>query len=138
MLLRLSIAVLAALAFAACGAESSDVADAADTGAAFDAAPACERVAFASAGELTTPSSPNPPDSRAVDLVLYELQVRSANACDPDVGSDAQRAACQARPHPRYSYRGEGSSCSTVGDLERIRLGTLDDLAGLLLRGAGS
>ncbi len=130
MFLRLSIAVLAALALAACDAETSDATDAADTGTPLDAAPACERVAFASAGELTTPSSPNAPDARAVDLVLYELQVRSANACDPDVGSEAQRAACEARPHPRYAYRGEGSSCSTIGDLERIRLGTLDDLVG--------
>lgn len=62
-------------------------------------------------------------------MVLYEAQVRTANACDPQVGADWQRRDCQAKPAPTVTYRAEGgASCSIREDLERIRLGTLDDM----------
>lgn len=61
-------------------------------------------------------------------MVLYELQVRSANACDPSVGSPRQRAACATKVAPQIPYRAEGMTCASEGDLRRIRLGTLDDL----------
>lgn len=64
----------------------------------------------------------------ASSIVLYELQIRSANACDPLVGSPSQRAACSAKPSPLIPYRAEGMSCPIIDDLKRIRLGTLDDL----------
>ena len=78
--------------------------------------------------EPVVPVAANPPNPRAEELVLYELQVRSANACDPLVGSEAQRAACRQRPAPEVEYRAQDSTCASVGQLERIRLGTLDDL----------
>lgn len=76
------------------------------------------------------PLSEGASDPRADTLVLYELQVRSANACHPDVGSTAQRAACAAKVAPVVTYRGEGPACpaTTLDALEAIRLGTLDDL----------
>ena len=61
-------------------------------------------------------------------LVLYEVQVRSANACRTDTGADWQRAACAAKVAPTIPYRAEGMSCPTLDDLQAIRLGTLDDL----------
>ncbi len=61
-------------------------------------------------------------------LVLYEIQARSANACDPNVGADWQRAACLKKVAPTIPYRAEGMSCQDLPNLERIRLGTLDDL----------
>jgi glycosidase len=60
--------------------------------------------------------------------VLYEVQVRSANACDPTVGADWQKAQCQAKAAPKVTYRAEGMSCGSIGDLSRIKLGTLEDL----------
>jgi len=64
----------------------------------------------------------------AGQLVLYEAQARTANACRPDVGADWQRAACAAKPAPAIAYHGEGESCASIADLSAIRLGTLDDL----------
>jgi hypothetical protein len=64
----------------------------------------------------------------AGDLILYEVQARSANACHPDVGSPAQRSACAAKPAPVIHYRAEGMTCGDAPALERIKLGTLDDL----------
>src|SRR5438045_1391646 len=65
-------------------------------------------------------------------MVLYEINARSANACDPTVGSDAQRSACAARKSeklsPHIPYRAEGMSCGSFADMDRIQLGTLDDL----------
>lgn len=61
-------------------------------------------------------------------LVLYELQVRTANACHPDVGSPAQRAACRAKIAPSITYKGEGTSCSQFAEQQKIKLGTLDDM----------
>jgi hypothetical protein len=75
------------------------------------------------------PGGAHRPDPATDTLVLYELQVRSANACDPGLGSEAQRAACAAKPAPRVVYRAVDSSCPDLDRLERIRLGTLQDLA---------
>ena len=65
--------------------------------------------------------------------ILYELQVRSLNACHPEVGSPAQRRACADRVTKKLSpvvqYRAEGKSCSIFEkDLRPIQLGTLDDM----------
>ena len=62
--------------------------------------------------------------------VLYEVQVRSANACDPTIGSDAQKSQCQSKPAPKVVYRAQNMSCDagTLSNLNRIKLGTLDDL----------
>ncbi len=78
----------------------------------------------------------------AIDWVLYEVQARTANACDPTVGAPWQRAACTQKIAPTVTYRAEGMFCPWRSELERIRLGTLDDLrddtddfrAGLTLR----
>lgn len=64
----------------------------------------------------------------AGQLILYEMQARTANACRNDVGSSAQRAACAAKLAPSIPYRAEGLSCGALADLQAIRLGTLDDL----------
>lgn len=60
--------------------------------------------------------------------VLYEVQVRAANACDPEVGADWQRAQCRDKPAPRVAYRGEGTSCGAIDQLHRIKLGTFEDM----------
>jgi hypothetical protein len=65
---------------------------------------------------------------RALSWVLYEVQIRSANACHPDVGTPAQQEACLARPAPEVRYRARDSRCAAAAGLERIRLGTLDDM----------
>lgn len=67
-------------------------------------------------------------DTDARDWSLYEIQARTANACHPDAGAPWQRAACLARPAPQVRYHAEGTRCPIAADLERIRLGTLDDL----------
>lgn len=64
----------------------------------------------------------------AGDMVLYEIQVRTANACHPDVGAEWQRAACRAKIAPKVTYRARGASCGELAWLESIKLGTLDDL----------
>lgn len=61
-------------------------------------------------------------------LILYEIQVRSANACRVDLGAPWQREACAAKVAPIIPYRAEGMSCPTLDELQKIRLGTLDDL----------
>jgi len=61
-------------------------------------------------------------------MVLYEVQVRSANACDPRVGSAAQRAACAAKVAPEIPYRAEGLTCATAEEAANIRLGTFEDM----------
>lgn len=60
--------------------------------------------------------------------VLYEIQVRTANACHPDVGSALQKAACAKKIAPANVYRAEGVTCGELDALHRIKLGTLDDL----------
>ncbi len=101
--------------------------DSADTSdASTDVNPTCSPQWVAQAP--VSPRSSNPPNPRAENLVLYELQVRSANACDPLVGSDEQRRRCLDKIAPEIEYRAENSECPSIGQLERIRLGTLDDL----------
>lgn len=60
--------------------------------------------------------------------VLYEVQVRAANACDPDVGADWQRAQCREKIAPRVQYRAEGMSCGIIDSLHKIKLGTFEDM----------
>jgi len=68
------------------------------------------------------------PTAGADGLLLYELQLRSANACDPLLGTPEQRQACAFKPSPEVRYLATDSSCGALADLERIRLGTIDDL----------
>jgi hypothetical protein len=68
------------------------------------------------------------PTAATDGLLLYELQLRSANACDPLLGTPEQRQACTAKPAPEVRYLATDSSCDALEDLERIRLGTIDDL----------
>ena len=96
----------------------------ADAGADADVCTA----SFGPGGALGTPVGSSAPNPRMGEQVVYELQVRSANACDPLVGSAEQQEACRARVAPEVDYRAEGTTCSALGQLERIRLGTLDDL----------
>lgn len=65
--------------------------------------------------------------------VLYELQIRSANACRTDVGSAEQRSACSRKASqklsPKVSYKAEKMSCGSFSsELKPIQLGTIDDL----------
>jgi glycosidase len=70
----------------------------------------------------------NPINLAAGTMVLYEAQIRTANACHPDVGSQEQRAACAAKAAPRVKYRAENMSCGNIDDLHKIKLGTIDDM----------
>src|SRR5262245_40751374 len=72
---------------------------------------------------LNTPGA-NDLNLAAGSMILYEVQVRSANACHPGVGSPEQRAACTAKVSPKVEYRAEGMTCSDA-ELQKIRLGTL-------------
>lgn len=82
--------------------------------------------------QFPAPAPLPPPEREPVagsdGLLLYELQVRSANACDPLLGTDSQRAACVIKPAPTVQYEATDSSCTDLANLERIRLGTIDDL----------
>ncbi|MFT4704383.1 MAG: hypothetical protein ACI81R_002088 [Bradymonadia bacterium] len=66
----------------------------------------------------------------ATRRVLYELQVRSVNACSPTAGTPEQRDACEAKIAPEIRYASAGPQCdaATLRELESIRLGTFDDL----------
>ena len=64
----------------------------------------------------------------AGSAVLYEVQIRTANACSPDTGSAAQKAACAAKVAPTPTYEAQGVTCPTLADLQKIRLGTIDDM----------
>ncbi|HEY8077396.1 MAG TPA: alpha-amylase family glycosyl hydrolase [Labilithrix sp.] len=70
----------------------------------------------------------NPLNLAAGTSVLYEIQVRTANACRPDTGSPDQQVACAAKPAPKVEYRAEGMQCGDLQNLQAIKLGTLDDL----------
>lgn len=122
-------AALLCVTLTACSDAPADNIDGFDTGLDTQR-PYCETVSWSGPSLLPVPTPRDVVDPRATNGVLYELQVRTANACDPDVGSEAQRAACVARPAPVVSYRAEGTSCATVEELEKIRLGTIDDLMG--------
>lgn len=82
------------------------------TGALLLAEPAGEGIATPAAG----------------NIVLYELQVRSANACHPDVGTAEQRAECAASDRPKAWEHAVDSRCVSNTELTEIRLGLLDDL----------
>ncbi len=60
--------------------------------------------------------------------VLYEVQVRSANACREDMGANWQKAACKNKLAPKITYRAEGMSCGIIDELRKIKLGTLEDM----------
>jgi glycosidase len=60
--------------------------------------------------------------------VLYEVQVRAANACDPNVGADWQRQQCRDKVAPKVEYRAEGMSCGIINSLHQIKLGTFEDM----------
>jgi len=79
-------------------------------------------------GKADSPAQAMALNAAAGGLVLYEVQARTANACDPQLGADWQRTACLQKVAPKVKYQAETGSCSTIADLERIRLGTLDDL----------
>lgn len=111
----------------ACSDLDPDITSGLDTGP--DASgPLCEQVPWSLAATLPYAAPDVAPDPRALSGVLYELQVRSANACDPTLGSDEQRAACLRKPAPTVPYAALGRTCADLDRLERIRLGTLDDL----------
>ena len=61
-------------------------------------------------------------NAAAADLVVYELQVRSANACNPDTGGDA----CDRKLAPQFVYHGTG--CESLPQLQKIKKGTIDDV----------
>jgi len=63
-----------------------------------------------------------PLNTAAGDLVVYELQVRTANACHPETGG----TACQDVLGPYFPYHGTG--CSALDDLTEIKKSTLDDV----------
>ncbi len=64
---------------------------------------------------------PEPLNSAAGDLIVYELQARSANACHPDYD-----ATCADRAAPTFEYHGPG--CDLLPELQAIRKSTLDAL----------
>jgi len=79
-------------------------------------------------GSADTADDYNPNNLSAGTAVLYEVQVRAANACRVDTGAEWQREACRNRVAPEVQYRAEGMTCGSIDDLEAIRLGTLDDM----------
>ena len=93
---------------AACGASSTD-----------DAATASP--------ELNAPDY-SPVNLAAGSLVLYEAQVRTANACRADLGTPEQQAACAQKVAPPPIYRAEGMTCGIRSELDKVKLGTLDDM----------
>lgn len=88
--------------------------------AACDATPAAETSADLTSAGVN--GQVEPLNAAAGDLIVYELQVRSANACHPSTGG----AACAAKSAPKFPYYGPG--CSSLADLQAIKKGTLDDL----------
>jgi glycosidase len=63
-----------------------------------------------------------PLNQAAGDMIVYEIQVRSANACRLSTGGET----CSSMPRPSFSYHGEG--CDVLSDLQDIRKSTFDDL----------
>ena len=118
-LLRVVACSLAPLFALGCGDDSARQAPPSDE-------PAVCRNSFPAPTPLAKPA--HTPTAATDGLLLYELQVRSANACDPLLGTPEQRLACAAKPAPEVRYLATDSSCAALADLERIRLGTIDDL----------
>ena len=117
--LVLVAASLAPILALGCGEDGASEAPASDE-------PAVCRNSFPAPTPLAKPA--HTPTAATDGLLLYELQVRSANACDPLLGTPEQRQACAAKPAPEVRYLATDSSCAGLADLERIRLGTIDDL----------
>ena len=80
-----------------------------------------------------------PTNADTMFSVLYEVQVRAANACRNDTGSPEQKAACAAKIAPTYKWRAKDwavtADCGTdddtkrvLDDLGQVRLGTLEDM----------
>ena len=73
-------------------------------------------------------------NQNAASTVLYEMQVQSANACDPNVGSQWQKDQCKNKLAPAYSkynyvaLNGDKKSCTDIPRLEGIKLGTFEDM----------
>ena len=111
--------LLAPLLALGCGEDSARQAPPSDE-------PAVCRNSFPAPTLLAEPA--HTPTAATDGLLLYELQLRSANACDPLLGTPEQRQACAAKPAPEVRYLATDSSCAALADLERIRLGTIDDL----------
>lgn len=78
-----------------------------------------------SQSQLGVSYDPNP---IAGNSVIYEVQIRSANSCNPEIGSEAQKKACKSKIAPKNVYRAEGVSCSELNELHKIKLGTVDDM----------
>jgi len=70
---------------------------------------------------------PVPLNGDAGNQILYETQVRVANACKPGVGSKEQIEACNNKIAPRITYKAN-LTCDIIDDLLSIKLGTIDDL----------
>jgi hypothetical protein len=117
------LALLAGLIVCACATDPSETAD--DCSGP-DCWP-CEG-ADCDLGKADGTGGYNDLNTAAGDLVMYEVQVRTANACDPTLGADWQREDCTNKIAPEVPYRAEGMTCSSIDDLKRIRLGTLDDM----------
>lgn len=126
-----TVLALAALLAACADADPATEVDASTDLGASDAGETCTSSFLPTADLLGNAAPPaGTADPRATELVIYELQARSANACDPAVGSPEQRRACEAKVAPDVTYRADGPQCAPaeIARLERIRLGTLDDL----------
>lgn len=63
-----------------------------------------------------------PLNTEAGKMIVYELQVRSANACIPETGGES----CKRVLGPQFEYFGTG--CDQLADLQHIKKSTLDDL----------
>lgn len=79
-------------------------------------------------------SHAEPLNKLAGNAIVYEAQVRSANACRNDTGSPEQRRRCAEKVAPAVSYLAEswasdkGCQNSELNYLETIKLGTLEDM----------
>jgi len=71
---------------------------------------------------------PVPLNTQAGSEVLYELQIRSANACNPSWGTSAQQQACAKKVAPTITYEAQGMTCNMINQLLQIKLGTAQDL----------
>ena len=112
-LLALVLLLPPAFLFAACGSSADDQADERPPG---DGDPG-------GGGKGDGSGIPAEPLNQAAgDLVIYELQVRSANACHPATGGEH----CAARTAPTFPYYGPG--CGILEDLQAVKKSTFDDL----------
>ena len=83
--------------------------------------------------QVITPNRPNPDAPRTI---IYEVQVRAANAGHPGVGSAEQQAALKKKISPAIKFRPgdcNGQMLSpandpVLADLTSISLGTIDDM----------